>query len=82
MLGLLVVDPVLPPWLPEVTLRDLRLGGATATVRFWREATGESHAEVVRKRGALHLLRQPPPESLTVGVRDRVAALAETIMHH
>jgi glycogen debranching enzyme len=81
-LDLLVVDPVLPAWLPEVTLRGLRLGGAVATIRFWRDASGESHAEVVRKRGTLHLLRQPPPESLTARVRDRFGALVETILHH
>jgi glycogen debranching enzyme len=82
LLDLLVVDPVLPAWLPEVVLRDLRLGGAVATLRFWRDESGESHAEVVRKRGTFHLVRQPPPESLTAGVRDRVGALVETVMHH
>jgi glycogen debranching enzyme len=82
MLDLLVVDPVLPSWLPEIVLRDLRLGDTTATVRFWRDEEGESHAEVVRKRGALHLIRQPPLESLTAGVRDRFGALTETLLHH
>jgi hypothetical protein len=81
-LGLLVVDPVLPPWLPEVVVRDLRLGGAVATLRFWRDRSGKSHAEVVRKRGSFHLLRQPPPESLTAGIRDRMGALVESVMHH
>ncbi len=82
LLHMLVVDPVLPPWLPEVIVNDLRLGGAVATLRFWRDRSGESHAEVVRKRGTLHLLRQPPPESLTARVLDRVGALMETVMHH
>jgi glycogen debranching enzyme len=82
MLDLLVVDPVLPPWLPEVIVRDLRLGDAVATLRFWRDDSGASHAEVVRKRGTFHLVRQPPPESLSAGVRDRAGALVETIMHH
>jgi glycogen debranching enzyme len=82
MLGLLVVDPVLPTWLPEIVLRGLRLGGAVATLRFWRDRSGESHAEVVRKRGSFHLLRQPPPESLTARTRDRFGALVETVLHH
>src|SRR5918999_650433 len=82
MLDMLVVDPVLPPWLPEVIVRDLRLGGAVATIRFWRDASGESHAEVVRKRGSIHLLRQPPPESLAATVRDRMGALVESVVHH
>jgi hypothetical protein len=53
-----------------------------ATLRFWRDRSGESHAEVVRKRGTFHLLRQPPPESLTARVRDRMGALVESVMHH
>ena len=32
----LYVDPTLPPWLPDVTLRGLEVGGAP-TLRFWRE---------------------------------------------
>ena len=82
MLDLLVVDPVLPPWMPEVTVRGLRLGAATATLRFWRDDSGRSHAEVVRKRGALHLVHQPPLESLRHGVRDRLGALVESVWHH
>ncbi|HEX2141120.1 MAG TPA: hypothetical protein VHK28_02430, partial [Candidatus Limnocylindria bacterium] len=81
-LDLLVVDPVLPRWLPEVTLERLRVGGATATLRFYRDRGGESHVEVVRKRGTLHVLRQPPPESLTVGAKDRFTALVDRLMHH
>ncbi|HEX7941167.1 MAG TPA: amylo-alpha-1,6-glucosidase, partial [Gemmatimonadaceae bacterium] len=60
-LDLLVVDPVLPTWLPEVIVRDLRLGGAAATVRFWRDDHGSCHAEVLHKRGTMHMLKQPPP---------------------
>jgi glycogen debranching enzyme len=78
----LFVDPVLPAWLPEVIVRDLRLGGATATIRCWRDDDGASHAEVVEKRGTLHLVRQPPPESLRDGLRDRLGALVETVRHH
>ncbi|AHG91579.1 Amylo-alpha-16-glucosidase [Gemmatirosa kalamazoonensis] len=82
-LELLVVDPVLPEWLPEVTVRDLRLAGATATLRFVRDASsGRAHAEVVEKRGTLHVVHQPPPESLHAGVGDRVRALFESLMHH
>ena len=81
-LDLLVVDPVLPTWLPEVVLRGIRLAGATATVRFWRDADGESHAEVLHKRGTLHLVKQPPLESLSASARDRFGALADSILHH
>jgi glycogen debranching enzyme len=80
-LDTLVVDPILPTWLPEVILHDLRLGGATATLRFWRDGQGASHAEVLQRRGTLHLLRQPPPESLSAGPGDRFRALADGVLH-
>jgi glycogen debranching enzyme len=35
--GKVYVDPMLPPWLPDVTLSGLRIGTATVTLRFWRE---------------------------------------------
>jgi glycogen debranching enzyme len=81
MLDLLVADPVLPPWLPEITLRNLRLGGATATIRFSRDEKGKSHAEVLHKRGTLHLVNQPPPESLTAGPGERFGGLVESVFH-
>ncbi len=80
-LQLLVVDPVLPAWMPEIVLEHLRLGDAIATLRFWRSADGKSHAAVVRKRGTLRLVHQPPIESLTAGVRDRMSALMDTVLH-
>jgi glycogen debranching enzyme len=33
----LYVNPVLPHWLPEITLHNLRVGRTTVTIRFWRE---------------------------------------------
>ena len=77
----LVVDPVLPTWLPEVILHDVRLGGATATLRFWRGDGGDSHAEVLHQRGTFHLVKQPPPESLTSGIRDRLGAFIDGVWH-
>ncbi|HKO15504.1 MAG TPA: glycogen debranching N-terminal domain-containing protein [Gemmatimonadaceae bacterium] len=68
------VDPVLPPWLPEITLRRLRLGGATATLRFVRGEDAHVDVDVVERQGTLHLVRQPPPESLHTSAFDRVRA--------
>lgn len=81
-LDLLVVDPVLPEWMPEVIVRGLRVGGATATIRFRRDDRGETHAEVLEKRGTLHVIRQPPPESLSARVSDRFTALVDGILPH
>jgi glycogen debranching enzyme len=74
-LHLLAVDPMLPPWLPEVVIERLRLGDTIATLRFRRRRDGHSDVEIVRKRGPLHLVRQPPPQSLEAGLRDRFLAL-------
>src|SRR5438105_2713177 len=80
-LDTLVVAPALPVWLREIVLSDLRLGSATATVRFWRSENGRSHAEILEKAGTLHLIHQQPPESLSVGPWDRFRALLDTVIH-
>ena len=45
--GVLHVAPALPDWLPEVTLRDLRLGQEIFDLRFWRDGAA-SRVEVLR----------------------------------
>jgi glycogen debranching enzyme len=72
---LLVVDPLLPPWLPEVELHGLRIGPTTATLRFWRDDRDRTHARVLDHDGPLHLVRQPPPEAVGVGLGRRLRAL-------
>jgi glycogen debranching enzyme len=39
----LYVDPVLPRWLPDITLRRLRVGKATVDIRFYREGEITQH---------------------------------------
>jgi hypothetical protein len=67
----LLVDPRLPAWLPEITLRNLRVGSAVVTLRFSREGNGSTY-EVLEKRGRLHVVRQPSPWSLTAGFAERL----------
>ena len=74
-LKLLAVDPVLPAWLPDVTVRNLRVGRAIVSLRFRRDRSGDSRYEVLRKEGALRVIRQPPLDSLTAGLWDRLWAL-------
>jgi glycogen debranching enzyme len=71
----LVVDPALPDWLPAVEVRGLRVGRTRASLRFWRDADGRSHVRVLDKDGPLHVLRQPPPEALRVGLGRRLRSL-------
>jgi glycogen debranching enzyme len=35
--GKLYIDPALPDWLPELTVRDLRVGEQVFDLRFWRD---------------------------------------------
>ena len=57
----LYVDPDLPPWLPDLVLRDLSVGKDKLSLRFWRDDE-KTHVEVLegdaaiveRRRGALH----------------------------
>jgi glycogen debranching enzyme len=71
-LNLLLVDPRLPAWLPEITLRNLHVGAAVVDLRFHRTKKGDSDYEVLDKRGALHIIRQPSPWSLTATFGERL----------
>jgi glycogen debranching enzyme len=43
----LYVDPSLPAWLPDLTVRDLRIGKHKLDIRFWTEG-GETAFEVIK----------------------------------
>ena len=50
----LYVNPVLPHWLPDITLHNLRVGTSTVTLRFWTEIN-ETRYEVLAGEGELHV---------------------------
>ena len=77
---MLFVDPHLPPWLPELTLRRLRVADAEVSLRFYRKANGASGYEVLEKRGHLHVIRQPSPWSLTANFGERLKDLLESLL--
>jgi glycogen debranching enzyme len=56
--GRLHVDPHLPHWLTALTLRDLRVGQASTSLRFWREGE-QSRWEVLEQQGDLVVAQQP-----------------------
>ena len=74
-LDLLIVDPYLPDWLPEVTLRDLRVGAARVTIRF-----RERSWEIIEKEGNLSIVQQPMPWSLTATRRERLVDLLRSLV--
>jgi glycogen debranching enzyme len=75
----MLIDPVLPPWLPEIVVRGLRVGHAVVTLRCWREPDGRSAFEVLHKQGTLRVVRQPPPQSHSAGIGDRMHAVLDTM---
>jgi glycogen debranching enzyme len=70
-LNILLVDPHLPEWLPEITLTNLQVGRAVVHIRFFRTRDGSSDYDVLDVRGPLHVVRQPSPWSLTAGGLER-----------
>jgi glycogen debranching enzyme len=76
----LVLDPVLPAWIPELILRDLRVGDARVALRFWRDESDSSNWEVLHQQGTLHVVRQPAPESLSATWTDRAGAVLESMV--
>ncbi len=55
--GRLRVDPVLPAWLPDVTLTGLRVGRAKLDLRFWRD--GESTRWEASATGGIDVSQEP-----------------------
>lgn len=75
----LLVDPILPGWLPELTVKRLRVGDAMATLRFHRDAHGASHVDVVERTGGLRVIRQPWIESFSAGGRERLLGIFDSV---
>jgi glycogen debranching enzyme len=71
-LRLLIVDPHLPSWLPELTLHELRVGDARSSLRFTRREDGTTDYRVIEQAGTLHVIRQPSPWSLTARFAERM----------
>ena len=76
-LKLLLIDPQLPAWLPEITLENLRIGQAAVDIRFYRDGHRSSF-KVLDKRGTLRIVRQPSPWSLNAGFGERLRDLLES----
>lgn len=77
-LGVLLVDPHLPPWLPDLRLEGLRVGAARLDLAFERQPDGETGFRVTRQAGAVRVLRQPPPDAPGATLLGRLATLRLT----
>jgi glycogen debranching enzyme len=72
----LYIDPSLPAWLPDLTVRDLRIGKHKLDIRFWREGDQTAFdvvkgnprlvercdvaSKAAQLRGVAHLIQAPP----------------------
>lgn len=77
--NLLMLDPHLPEWLPEIVVRNLHVGKAVVSIHFYRKGKN-THFDVIDKKGTLHVLRQPSPWSLTAGVGERIKDVMESLV--
>ncbi len=78
-LDILIVDPNLPDWLPEITISNLHVGKASVDIRFYRREDGNSSYEVLDKRGTLYVVRQPSPWSQTDGNVERLVDMLASV---
>ena len=58
---LAVIRPRLPRWVPELTVRNVRVGAATVDLHFKRNPDGSASHKVERKDGALLVTAAGPP---------------------
>jgi glycogen debranching enzyme len=68
---LALIRPRLPASLPEVEVRDLRVGDATVSLRFRRNRDGSAEHEVIEQHGRLFVVGAPPPNDPSPGAGGR-----------
>jgi glycogen debranching enzyme len=77
--NLLLLDPHLPDWLPEISVHNLHVGQAVVSIRFYRK-NARTHFDVLDKQGRLYVQRQPSPWSLTAGLEERIKDVMESLI--
>ena len=79
---LALVRPRLPPWLPTVTLRRLKVGDASVSIRFERSRDGSTHADVIEKEGTLFVTEVPPPQDIHAGAQTFAESAKGWLLEH
>ncbi len=80
-LGVLLVDPHLPTWLPDLRLDGVRVGGSRLDLEFWREKNGTTNYRVARQSGHARVLRQPLPPGMDIVTPARIRLLLASLPH-
>ena len=79
---LALVRPRLPAWLPAVTVRGLRVGDATVSIRFERGRDGSTHADVIEKEGTLFVTEVAPPQDVHAEAHSFVESAKDWLLEH
>jgi glycogen debranching enzyme len=79
-LRLLVVDPHLPAWLPDLRLDGIRVGDSRVSLEFRRTRSGKTTYRVVRREGWVHVIRQPPPQAPGAGPLGRARSALTSVL--
>jgi glycogen debranching enzyme len=74
-LKLLLLEPHLPDWLPELKLYNLQVGQARISLEFWRGVDGRTHHRALNQSGTLHIL----PKLINIHRFHQLKDLAETM---
>jgi len=77
--GVLLVDPHLPEWLPELRLTGVRVGDATVDLEASLAANRKTRLRAHVRSGRLRALRQPPPQAPMRNLLRRGLARAERV---
>lgn len=56
-LRLLLVDPHLPAWFPDLELHGVRVGTGRVDLRFWRTRRGTTAHQVMARHGGVRVVR-------------------------
>ncbi|MEO8511629.1 MAG: glycogen debranching N-terminal domain-containing protein [Chloroflexota bacterium] len=78
-LGVLVVDPHLPPWLPDLRLEGVRVGSSELDLEFRRASSGGTTYRVTRRSGRVRVVRQAPPQAPGSGPMGRTWAALRSL---
>ncbi|HEY3719348.1 MAG TPA: glycogen debranching N-terminal domain-containing protein [Roseiarcus sp.] len=79
-LDALIVDPALPDWLRELTVRNLRVGHRRVSIAFHRDAAGTTRHEILEGGEGLRVHSVGP--NATVG-KDRLSiAISDVLAEH
>jgi hypothetical protein len=79
-LGLLLIDPHLPAWLPDLRLDGVRVGSARVDLTFARSENGTTRWRVLRREGRIRVLRQPVPQGSGSSLGGRATALLASLV--